>query len=1049
MRTRTQISTAFFGVGALVATGLPYHTANTQVAKTTAVRSTVAAPRPTMPFMANVDTMLFSRMQYRQAGHTIGGRVTAVTGVPTQPRTFYMGAASGGVFRTTNGGQSWTPITDGKMPLGSVGAISVASDPNIIYIGTGSDGVRSNVSTGHGVYRSGDNGTTWEFRGLYDVGQIGALRVHPTNPNIVWVAANGDIFKPTKSRGIFKTTDGGKTWKNTLYVSDSTGAMDVEVNPANPNILYAWMSRIERKPWTIISGSREGGFYTSTDGGDTWKRGGTGLPPDLIGKANLAVTAANPQRIYALIEALPGGGLYRSDNGGANWQLVNSTPGLTQRPFYYTTISGDPSNADIVYAGAETFYKSTDAGKTLAPFRTPHTDNHDIWINPNDGNTMVQANDGGANVSTDGGRTWSTQENQPTAEFYGVWLDNQFPYQMYAAQQDNGTFVLSSVSDPANSVVRTGPGCETGPIMPHPTLKNIIYGSCKGQFSVLNTETNQAKNYWVGAQSLYGNAGKDLIYRFQRVSPTATSPHDPTIVYYGSQYLHRSKDRGVTWEKISPDLTAFDPCCQDASGGPITRDVTGEEFYSTLYAISESPVTKGVIWTGSNDGPFFVTRDDGKTWKNVTPKDLPKGGRVAWIDASPHRAGTAYYTVYRYLLGDYAPYLYRTDDYGATWTKLTDGKNGIPADWPTRVVREDPDRAGLLYAGTEFGMFISFDNGAHWQSFQLNLPQVPINDIKVYRKDLIVATQGRGMYIIDNISALHSITPQSTQQGVLTVFEPRAGYRTATAPAILGPQIDYYLASKVDTVRIEILDATGKVVNTYKSGVSAAPAGGRGGRGGGGGAPAGGDAEAGGGGGDPEAGGGGGRGGRGGATVGGPMNTVTTNAGFNRFTWSVTHSSGLGAPPGEYKVRVTAGASTKTVSLPVRIDPRLAAEGLTTADIKEQFDHNSRVRELVTEVNAAVARTRALEARMKDPKGAALDTLTKVRAVSEQLLTAPVRYGKPGLQAHITYLNSMTSRVDQKVGRDALERYKVLRTDFDALNKQLIAILGPPIKIMN
>lgn len=1034
MSSVKRIATVTFA-STLVASAVSAQTPAPKAPATRPAAAAAAAPVVRMPMLAHVDSTLFGAMQYRQAAHTIGGRVTAVTGVPSQPRTFYMGAASGGVFRTTNGGQSWTPITDGKMPLGSVGAITVSSDPNIIYIGTGSDGVRSNVSTGRGVYRSGDNGATWEFRGLYDVGQIGALRVHPTNPNTVVVAANGDIFKTSKQRGIFKTTDGGKTWKNTLYVSDSTGAMDVEYNAANPNIMYAWMSRIERKPWTIISGAREGGFYKSTDGGDTWTKTGAGLPPDLIGKGNLATTAANPQRIYALIEALPGGGLYRSDNGGDNWQLVNSTPGLTQRPFYYTTLSGDPTNADVVYAGAETFYKSTDAGKSLVPFRTPHTDNHDIWINPNDGNTMVQANDGGANVSTDGGRTWSTQENQPTAEFYGVWLDNRFPYQMYAAQQDNSTWVMSSVSDPANSVIRTGPGCETGPIIPHPTEKNTIYGSCKGQFSVMNTETGQSKNYWVGAQSLYGNAGKDLIYRFQRVSPTATSPHDPSIIYYGSQYLHRSRDKGVTWEKISPDLTAFDPCCQDASGGPITRDVTGEEFYSTLYAITESPVTKGLIWTGSNDGPFFVTRDNGKTWKNVTPKDLPKGGRVAWIDASPHRAGTAYYAVYRYLLGDYEPYLYRTDDYGATWTRLTDGKNGIPFDWPTRVVREDPDRAGLLYAGTEFGMFISFDNGAHWQSFQLNMPNVPINDIKVYRKDLIVATQGRGMYIIDNVTPLHQIAAQEPAPS-LTVYKPRVAYRINPGAAMLGPQIDYNLSAKVDTVRIEIMDAQGKVVNTYKSGVAAAPAGGRGGP------PAGVDPD----GADSEM--MEGRPGRGGG-AGAGMNIVTNNVGFNRFKWSLTHSNTLGAPPGEYTVKVTAGATSKTVPLTVRIDPRLAEEGLTVADIKEQFAHNTRVRELVTDVNSAVARTRAAETRLRNTTGAQLDTLNKVKAISEQLLTAPVRYGKPGLQAHITYLNSMTSRVDQKVGKDALDRYKVLRTEFDDLKAQLDKVLGPATKIMN
>ena len=385
---------------------------------------------------------------------------------------------------------------------------------------------------------------------MYNAGQIGALRIHPTNPNIVWVAAYGDIFKPNAERGVFKTTDGGKTWKKTLFVSDSTGAMDVEVQPGNPNVVYAWMSRIERKPWTIISGSREGGFYKSTDGGDTWTKGGAGLPSELIGKANLAVTAANPQRIYALIEALPGGGLYRSENAGQSWALMNSQASLLQRPFYYTTLAADPTNADVVYAGAESFFKSVDGGKTMTAMRTPHGDNHDMWISPKDGNTMIQSNDGGANVSFDGGRTWSTQDNQPTAEFYGIATDDAFPYKLYAAQQDNSTYVFSSITDPFDVAnFRTGPGCETGPILPHPKEKNIIYGSCKGQFTVMNTETAQSKNYWIGAQSLYGNAGGELIYRFQRVSPMALSPHDPNVLYYGSQYLHRTRDKGVTWEK--------------------------------------------------------------------------------------------------------------------------------------------------------------------------------------------------------------------------------------------------------------------------------------------------------------------------------------------------------------------------------------------------------------------------------------------------------------------------------------------------------------------
>src|SRR5438034_850641 len=516
--------------------------------------------------------------------------------------------------------------------------------------------------------------------------------------------------------------------------------------------------------------------------------------------------------------------LFRSsDDAGQSWNRMNPQPAsvaaaLIQRPFYYTTLGADPTNADTVYAGAEGFFKSTDGGKTFASMRTPHGDNHDIWINPKDGNSMIQSNDGGANVSTDGGRTWSSQMNQPTSEIYGVWLDNQFPYKIYGAQQDSSTIIISSVADPYNrDDWRSGPGCETGPIMPHPLNPDVVYGSCKGQFGVMNLKTGQEKNYWIGAQSLYGNPASDLIYRMQRVSPMATSPHDPDVLYYGSQYLHRTRDMGVTWEKISPDLTAKPECCQGVSGEPITRDVTGEEFYSTLYAIAESPLEKGVIWTGANDGPFYITRDNGKKWTNVTPKDLPPGGRVQYIEPSPHRKGSAYYAVYRWLLGDYQPYIYRTNDYGKTWTRLTDGKNGIPADWPTRVVREDPDREGLLYAGTEFGMFISFDNGARWESFQLNLPNVPVTDIKLHHTDLIVSTQGRAFWIIDDISSLHQLSPSVTTSDV-HLFPPRDGYRTRVAPANLGPAIEYYLpAASSAPVTIDILDAKGAVLNSYSS----------------------------------------------------------------------------------------------------------------------------------------------------------------------------------------------------------------------------------------
>ena len=976
---------------------------------------------------------LYNNLRYRLVGPSRGGRVTTVTGVPSEPRTFYMGVASGGLFRTTDAGATWTPITDGKVPLGSTGAVAVAdSDPKVIYLGTGSDGVRSNVSTGRGMYKSTDGGQTWKFVGLYDAGQIGAVRIHPTNPDIVLVAAGGDIFKPNDERGVFKTTDGGKTWRKVLFHSDTVGAMDVELQPGNPNVVYAWMSRLERKPWTIISGSRDGGFYKSTDGGENFTKISTGLPNELIGKANLAVTAANPNRVYALIEAKPGSGFYRSEDAGQTWTLINSQGSLIQRPFYYTTLGADPSNADVVYAGAEGFFKSVDGGKTFTTFRTPHGDNHDIWINPKDSQIMIQANDGGANVSLDGGRTWSTQMNQPTAEIYGVWVDNQFPYKLYGAQQDNTTLILSSVAEPSSTADwRTGPGCETGPIMPHPLNPEIVYGSCKGQYGVMNLKTGQEKSYWIGAQSLYGNPASDLIYRMQRVSPMATSPHDPEVLYYGSQYVHRTRDKGVTWERISPDLTDRPECCQGVSGEPITRDVTGEEFYSTLYAITESPLEKGVIWTGANDGPFHVTRDNGKTWVNVTPKDLPDGGRVQFIEASPHRKGSAYFAVYRWLLGDYHPYIYRTDDYGKTWRKLTDGKNGIPADWPTRVVREDPDREGLLYAGTEFGMFISFDNGAHWQSFQLNLPNVPISDIKVHRKDLIVSTQGRAFWIVDNITSLHQLTSQLTTSE-LHVFKPRDGYRTRTGPNSLGPAIDYFLRSvSAHAVVVEILDAKGNVVNTYNSETPTLRPGRTGG--GGPGMPgvggAGPESQP----PDPDA---------APSRRAAPPPRVTKVVGLNRFVWDVRNQAGVTVPPGRYQARIKTGGEVLTEPFNVLIDPRVAEDGVTQADLQEQFEHNMRTRELVTSVNALVTRVREAQRALRKTPDTNGDLLNRVNTVAAKLLTEPVRYGKPGLQAHIAYLASMTANVDQKIGRDAIERYEVLKKELDAVRAEAEQILS-------
>ncbi|MBL8168327.1 MAG: hypothetical protein JNJ50_09250, partial [Acidobacteria bacterium] len=663
---------------------------------------------------ANVDAKLFQGLRYRSIGPARGGRVTAVAGHRKQPHTFYMGATGGGVWKSTDAGQSWQNVSDGFFETASIGAIAVAeSDPNVIYVGTGSAAIRSNVILGRGVYKSTDAGKTWTHVGLREAGQIGSMKVDPRDANVAFVAALGQPFGANAERGVFRTKDGGKTWQKVLFINDRTGAVSLAMNPANPNELYAGSWQAVRKPWTIVSGgpAAECGIYKSTDGGETWKHLDNGLPKGLIGKISLDISAANPQRVYALMEASDGqGGVYRSEDSGASWTLINKTGGLIARPFYYTYISADPKNADVVYVNNLAFYKSTDGGKSFRPISTPHGDNQGMWLNPDNPEIFIQSNDGGANVTLNGGRSWSTIYNQPTAEIYQIAVDNQFPYQVYGAQQDNTTLIVPSLpatmerADDPIQLWKQGPGCETGPILPSPLNPNIVYGACKGEFYRTNFETGQTVSYWVHPQNRYGHNPKDILYRFQRVSPMEVSPHNPKVLYHCSHVVHRSTDEGVTWTVVSPDLTANEPDKQVISGEPITRDITGEEVYSTIYAFRESTLEAGVLWSGANDGPVHVSRDNGKSWKNVTPKGLPPGGRVQNIEPSPHRKGAAYIAVYRYLLNDWQPYIYATNDYGASWTRLTDGKNGIPADYPTRVVREDPDRAGLLYAGTEFGM---------------------------------------------------------------------------------------------------------------------------------------------------------------------------------------------------------------------------------------------------------------------------------------------------------------------------------------------------------
>ncbi|HEY0780645.1 MAG TPA: hypothetical protein VGD56_21995 [Gemmatirosa sp.] len=1031
--------------------------------------SIFAQPAPAAPAATasdrGIDPALLAGLRWRSIGPTRGGRVTTVTGVPSEPFTFYLGGVGGGVWKTEDAGTTWRNLTDAFLTEGSVGAVEVApSDPHVVYVGTGSDAIRSNVSTGRGVYRSGDAGRTWTFVGLRGVGQIGGVRVDPRDANVAYVAAIGNAFRADSARGLYKTVDGGRTWQRALFVSDSTGAVDVELQPGSPDVVYASMWRAERKPWTIISGAREGGVYKSTDAGRTWRKLAGGLPNGLFGKSNLAVTAADPRRVYALVEAKPGSGLYRSDDAGESWRLVNTQPGLLTRPFYYTTLAADPTNADIVYAGAEDFFRSADGGRTFAPMATPHGDNHDLWANPRDGRVLIQSNDGGANVSLTGGRSWSTQLNQPTAEIYNVAVDDQVPYRVYGAQQDEGgTLIVPSLpteaaglDDPVQAW-HHGPGCETGPVLPQPASPDTVWGACKGQFSRMALRTGQERQYWIGAQSLYGEPNAALRYRFQRVSPMATSPHDPRVVYYGSQFVHKSSDGGVTWTVISPDLTANDPRYrQTISGGPITVDATGEEMYATLYSIRESPVARGVIWAGANDGPVHVTRDGGRTWSDVTPPALPPGGRVQTVEPSPHRAGGAYVAVLRYQLGDFRPYLYATNDYGRTWRLLTPGTNGIPADEPTRVVREDLARPGLLYAGTEFGVYVSADDGGHWQPLPRSrvsrtsgdsvdagsggMPAVPVTDLVVHRSgDLVASTQGRGFWILDDLTPLRAVADARTRAALDTapalLVAPRPAVRLRYRAAFGGeeserasstdPQypppgaaLDYWLGSATRgmVVSLTLLDSAGRTVREFATAA------------------------------------------RGGALP------LDGSPGAHRVVWDLATAgpldpadarrSGRGGPmvpPGRYSVRLALRTATSeavrwsaTRPLVIDVDPRSRRDGITPAVLAAQFAHNVRARDLVSDAQTLARDVAAGVTRAASDSTApdAAARLARLRALQATLTGERFRYGRPGLLAEVRYLYGMTTQADQPVGRDAAARYDALRQAVGDRRREADALLG-------
>lgn len=899
---------------------------------------------------AQIDASQLNGLQYRLVGPFRGGRVTAVAGVPSQPFIFFMGATGGGVWRTTDAGLNWQNVSDGYFKVGSIGAIAVApSDENVIYVGTGSAQPRGNVSPGKGVYKSTNGGESWTFIGLEKTGQIGKIIVHPENPNVLLVAALGNIFGPNPERGVYRSSDGGQTWQKTLFVSDRTGAIDLSMDPNNPRTLYAGMWTAERKPWTMIDGGEEGGVWKSTDGGFNWKKLDGGLPDGLVGKVGVAVSPANSKRVWVLQEAKDEkkGGLYRSDDGGKTFSRINRDHNLRQRAWYYTRVFAHPQDENTLYIVNAGFFKSIDGGNSFSRIRTPHGDNHDLWLNPSQPDIMVEGNDGGACVSLNGGQTWTTQYNQPTAEFYRVTVDNQFPYRIYGAQQDNSTMSVpsrfSETLDPIQEWYAVGGG-ESGHIAVDPTDPGIIYaGNYIGMISRMDRKAGYSKRVNAYPQMHDGTAGRDIKYRFQWNAPIRISQHNPQVVYHCSQYVHKTLDGGDSWEIVSPDLTTNKDEYLDIPGGPIQHDHTGVELYCTIFAFEESPHEEGELWAGSDDGLVHISRNGGGKWENITPKDMPTEGTVNNIDLSVHDQGRAFMSVYKYRDNDFRPYIFMTNNYGKKWTLLTNGENGIPADHFVRVVREDPVRKGLLYAGTEFGMYISFDEGKNWQTFQKNLPVTPITDMVVKDNDLVVATQGRSFWLMDDLSPLRAISQEITEKEA-HLFQPSDAHRTqlsnhrgngAPDPAPNGALIYFYLSDQLDlksaTVKLHIKDAEGKVRRSFSN--------------------------------KPDKG----------------EDRLRTQSGLNRLQWnlqyerpviqpkavfSLANMGGLRAPTGQHSVELEVNGKSSIESFMVKKDPRW--EHITDQDIKARYELATEAKALFNDCHATIGELRSIRSQVKD-----------------------------------------------------------------------------------
>lgn len=934
---------------------------------------------------AMTEAALYEQMSWRNIGPNRGGRSLACAGSPGRSNEYYFGATGGGLWKTTDGGNEWFPVTDGQVSSSSVGAVAVAAtNPDVVYIGMGEVQLRGSITQGDGVYRTTDGGQTWRHLGLEETQAVARIRIHPTNPDIVYVAALGHPYGANEERGVFRSTDGGNTWEKVLYVSDQAGAVDLIINPTNPDILYASTWQVYRKAWKMWGGGPDCKLWKSLDGGDTWVdlTENPGMPEGPIGKIGVTVSPANPDRVWAVVEANEGG-VFRSDDGGWTWQRTNGERKLRQRAFYYSRIYADPWNEDIVYCLNTRMYKSYDGGVTFDEIiRTPHGDNHDLWIDPNNPQRMINSNDGGGNVSMNGGKTW-TEQDYCTTQLYHVMATSDVPYHVAGAQQDNST--LAMPSDGWSHRQARGPnhgwyyavgGGESGWITQHPTQPDIFYAGSQGALLTRYDRSNgQVRDIQVYPRFFSGEPASALPERWQWTFPIMFAPQDPSVMYTCSQHLWKTTNDGQTWEKISPDLTYADPETLGKTGGIITMDMNGPEIYATIFALAPSFHDINTIWTGSDDGKVHITRDGGKNWTDITPKDLPKFSRISIIDESRHQPGTLYLAANRYQVDDREPYVFKTTDYGKTWTKII---KGIAPGHFARAIREDPVRPGLLFLATEHGVYISFNAGDSWESLQLNLPDTPIRDLVIKDDDVVLGSHGRGFWILDDIRPLRQMTPALAQQSVI-LFEPADAIR-----GIYEANFQYFLKEKADSVQIEILDAEGQLVQSFTGKEASGTNGG----------------------------------GRGAATP-------STAAGLNSFSWNLRYpgattfdgmiiwsgrpARGPKAPLGDYQVRLTVGDDSQTQSFAIQIDPNL--KGITAQDLQAQFELATQIRDKTSVANEAVIAIRKTKAKLEEhaDSDAVQAALAELSAIESDLYQVKNRSGQDPLNFPIKLNNRLAS----------------------------------------